>query len=684
MRFQNPTRAAATLTFGMVVLVACAVGAQQLSLIDSDVEQTVKRVTSLVTKKHISHAEINDELSSRLFKRYLKTLDPQKLYFLQSDIEQLSRREFELDDALKAGNVSFASDTFNLYMARLGERMELVGRLIDAEYDFTIDEEIVVDPDDVDWAKSRDEVKDRWRKRIKYDLVTLKLDGTELAEARKRLRKRYHNIRQMMRQTEDAEKLEMYLTSLTHCLDPHSSYMSPQTLEQFRIDMELKLEGIGAALRNEDGYTVVAKIVEGGAADADGRLKVKDKIIGVDSNASGEFIDIVEMKLSKVVRYIRGPKGTVVRLQVKKADTDEIAEYDLTRRTIKLTQAEVKGEIIEAQHRLGRAGRIGVISIPSFYRDFRAAQAGRDFKSTRKDVLKVLDRFEREGRVDAVVVDLRYNGGGALSEAIEVSGLFVTEGPIVQVQEPQNRVKPHRDDDPEWYWRGPLMVLCNRMSASASEILAGAIKDYRRGIIVGDTTTHGKGTVQNVMPVQQSLRIFPPQNDLGSLKLTINQFFRVNGHSTQKEGVRSDIVLPSILEHRDVGEASLDNALAASKIRAASYAQHRGFLTQEIVQMLDQQSRQRRAASEKFQELEQEIKDFLKRKNRKTISLNEATLGAELDEARKKAEAENEEEDPTVLDDDEAIFREHYYNDEVLQIALDYVDLLKRIRTAGR
>jgi carboxyl-terminal processing protease len=669
----------------MLVMIACALGAQQLrGQNQSDEGQTAAIVTDMITKRHISHAPIDDEVSKKLLERYLKALDPQKLYFSKNEVEALRQQNTKLDDQIKSGDVSFAFAVFERYQLRMKERLATVGALIDMDHDFTVDEEMLIDADDRDWATSSAEMNERWRKRIKYEILSLKLDDKELAEARTKVHKRYETLQNLMAQTESSEVLEIYLSSLTHTLDPHSSYMSPDTLADFQIAMELKLEGIGASLRSEDGYTTVAAVVDGGAADKDGRLKVNDKIIEVDSKADGNWDNIVDMKLKHVVRKIRGDKGTKVRLKVQ-TESGETNEYELVRQEIKLEESEVKGEIIDAGTRIeGRKGRIGVINIPSFYRDFRAAQLGLDFKSTRKDVIKVLKQFEAAGGVDAVVVDLRYNGGGALSEAIEVSGLFISEGPVVQVLEQDGRVTKHEDPDDRIQCREPLIVLCNRLSASASEIFAGAIKDYKRGIVIGDTTTHGKGTVQNVMNVTRGMRMFGSKS-YGALKLTINQFYRVNGDSTQNRGVTSDLVLPSFLEHRDIGESTLDNAMAFSTISPASHPVAAGYVSPKIISTLRDRSATRISADEDFQTLAKNIAKFKERKSRKTVSLNESVLAAELAEAKAEAEeAEKEIEEQTGTAKKDEIFGENYYNDEVLGITLDYLDLWKQQRTVAR
>ncbi|QDT26010.1 carboxy terminal-processing peptidase [Gimesia panareensis] len=688
MKLNPPSKAAAALSLCMVLLLGTAIFAQQAAVADSSNDSvTAKRVCAMVSRFHISGKPINDEISQKLMKRFIKQLDPQKLYFYQSDIEHFEADKTQLDDKLAVGDVSFAYDAFNLYLQRLQERMDYAQQLVDVDHDFTVDESIVVDAKDLDFAKDQNEMNERWRKRVKYDLLNLILEDTELAKAREQLHKRYRNNLRTMSQTEKPEKLEMYLSALTHCFDPHSSYMSPQTLEDFRISMELSLDGIGAALRSEDGYTVVAEIVPGGAADADGRLKAGDKIVGV-AQEDGEFVDVVEMKLSKVVRYIRGKRGTIVQLRVKKEKNNAIEVYKLTRKKIELSTSEVKGKIIETGERLpGQTGRIGVISIPSFYRDFRGAQRGdENFKSTARDVRKVLYDFRDQGGVDGIIIDLRFNGGGALSEAIEVSGLFVDEGPVVQVKQMDGERKIHSDVEPGAVYTGPLVVVCNRLSASASEIFAGVIKDYKRGLIIGDTTTHGKGTVQNVMPVSNQMFSFLKGQDLGALKLTINQFYRVNGDSTQNRGVRSDIVLPSLIDNMDLGESFLDDAMEFDKTEVAPH-ESLGMVSPKILDQLKQASTKRVVADKDFKETQEEIDKYLKKKNQKTISLVEATRRKEMSNDKDKEEKEKkkkEEEEKKDSAADKDIFKKDFYNDEILNITVDYMNVLKNMNTVQR
>jgi len=690
MKLSAPSRTASTLTLVMVLLVATTMFAQQLSEPKTGDGKTAMLVADMVGRYHISQKRVDDAISVQLFDRYLQQLDPRKLYFTQADIDGLAPYRTQLDDLLKAGDVSFAYKAFDLYLARVAERIKLAEQYIDAPHDFTVDESLEIEADKLPWALNEKEIQDRWRKWVKYELLALLLDDTPEDKARERLRMRYHTIAVSAPQTEASEKLEWFLSSLTHCFDPHSSYMSPQSREDFRISMELKLEGIGAALRSEDGYTIVANVVPGGAADKDGRLKKEDKIIGVDKG-DGEMVDVVEMKLNKVVRMIRGKQGTTVRLKVKTPDRPdekdpnkvikgEVKVYELTRQTIELTTSEVKGEIIQAAERVkGRPARVGVINIPSFYRDFRGAQKGEEnFKSTARDVQKVLEDFAAKGNVDLVVVDLRTNGGGALSEAIEVSGLFIDQGPVVQVKEPGGEQETHDDVIPGVAYSGPLVVVCNRMSASASEIFAGVIKDYHRGIVVGDTTTHGKGTVQNVMNVgKQSIPFFASE-DRGALKLTISQFYRVNGDSTQNLGVHSDVVIPSLIDHMDLGEQFLENALKFERISPADYTPLK-LVTPQIVSALQQGSQARIAKDPEFQKVSHEIEQYVARKAKKTISLNlEARRKERLEESQyKNKEDKLISEDPT----EGPIFPDTYYNNEVLNIGLDYVHLLHGMKT---
>jgi carboxyl-terminal processing protease len=667
---------------GLVLLGAFTFLSEQLSSADPPDQDTAKLLVRMIPQYHLSRKPIDDNISSKLFDAYLKALDPAKMYFLKSDIDFFSKQRTSLDDQLKEGNVQFGYDVFQRYRERLDEQTKIAFNLIDnVQHDFSLDESFETSAEKTPWAQTLEELNERWRKRIKYEMLQAKLDGEDLAKTRERLHKRYRNSQLLIDKYSTMEQLEAYLTALTTCFDPHSQYMSPNSWQDFEIQMKLSLDGIGASLRSDDGYTIVAQIVPGGAAAVDGQLKVNDKILAVGQE-QGEMVDIFEMKLSEVVRMIRGNRGTKVRLQVRSTD-GETKLITLTRQKIELKESEVKGEIIDSQERIGRAGRVGVISVPSFYRDFEGANSGTaNFKSAAVDVAKALDNFRKQGGVDVVVIDLRDNGGGSLTEAIEISGHFIDRGPVVQVKDPTGAIEPYNDEQPGVLYPGPLVVICNRLSASASEIFAGVIQDYRRGLVVGDTTTHGKGTVQNLLDVSpRSPFRFLQGADRGKLKLTIQQFYRVSGDSTQNLGVRSDIVLPSLIDHFDLGESFLDNALPFDRIRPAQYSPN-SSINPTIIAKLQQQSEARVSQDPDFQKLDRGIKRYLERKARTVVSLNEDVARMERNnedktEDEKKAEAD----EPVVPDPNAPIFPKGYYNNEVLNIALDYVASLKEQRT---
>ena len=678
----SPTVRGLSILCGIAIVAGLAVARENISLSSSD-GKTAQIVAEMVETRHIAHPSIDDNLSERLLNRYVDAWDAQKLYLVKSDIDEFRKSVLDLDNQIESGNVDFAMQVFNRVQARMHERAESISQQIDADHDFTIDEDMITDPDDKEWAANVDELNERWRKRIKFDLLMQKLDDTDLDEARTKLHKRYDRSRSFLDQTEGHEILEQYLSSMTRCLDPHSSYMSPQTLQDFQIVMSQKLEGIGARLRFDDGYTLVEEVIDGGAAAADKRLVKGDKIVGVDPdgpNGPAELIDVIEMKLTKVVDNIRGKSDTQVTLQVRK-ESGSTEEYVLTRQTVQIEDQDVEGKIIETGNWFnGRQEKIGILNIPSFYRDFSGASSGGLFKSTSRDVRKVLVEFKKQG-VDALIVDLRWNGGGALTEAVEVTGLFIPKGPVVQVREPGNSEKILEDEDYNVWWRKPMVVVCNRLSASASEIFAGAIKDYRRGIVVGDRTTHGKGTVQNVMPVTSGLFGREPR---GALKLTISKFYRVNGESTQTKGVLSDVVLPSILNHRDIGEDSLDNALAFDRIGHAAYRPYSGEFTDAMKTELSNRSESRVQADTDFGRVNKAISRYEERKNRKTISLNEETLRREEEEIKREQEEQEEMmKKANGVNDDEIkdIFKDDFYNRELVHITLDYLELRNDLRT---
>ena len=630
-------------------------------------------VAALLNQEHLLKRPLDDEISQRAIEAFLKRLDPMKVYFYQSDIDEIMKDRDRLDDFVKAADLDFAFDVFNRFLKRVDERVEFVEQLLSEDHDFTVDEQMVTDPELAEYPTSREDAFDRWRKRIKYDLLVLKTEDVTGDEAKDRLRRRYTSYGKRMHQFKSDDLLEMYLSSITNAFDPHTSYMSPSSLDNFHISMKLNLEGIGAALMMNDGYTVVSKVIPGGAADKNGKLQPEDRIVSVGQGDEGEMVDVVDMNLNDVVQLIRGKAGTVVRLGVKPADSNEIQTYKITRAKIELKDSEARSEIIEVGEKPdGMPYRIGVIDLPSFYMDMAAARRGlSDYKSTTRDVKKVLEGFN-EQNVDVVLLDLTRNGGGSLTEAINLTGLFIDQGPVVQVKDADRRVQHYDDLDRGMAWNGPLVVMTSKFSASASEILAGAIKDYGRGIVVGDEATHGKGTVQSLLDLGNQLFEVPNPPNLGALKITMQQFYRPNGESTQKRGVLADVVMPSLTTHMDIGESDLDYPIKFDRVEPARY--EKKALRPNLVAELNARSEARRRESEDFEKLNRRIEQYQEQKAKKFVTLNEEMFFAER--AEFDADKQDEEQIKEQGDTERPVFRRNYYNDEVLNVATDFVQLL--------
>ncbi len=644
--------------------------------------QIALAVSLLMERQHLSQRELDDEISQRGLDALLKSLDPWKLYLLQSDVDEFMAQKDSLDDMIKRGDITFAHSIFERFLQRVRERSVIALQQIDASHDFTVDETMIRDREAAKYATNNEESIERWRKRVKYDLLTEITDEVDLPEAQDKLRKRYRSIERRWDQTDNDELLELYLSAITSGFDPHSTYMSPSTLENFEIAFRLKLDGIGASLRSVDGYTEVHEIISGGAADTDGRLKKGDQIIGVGQGETGELTDIVDMKLNDVVKQIRGQKGTVVRLEVRPiANPKQRVTYNITRDEIKLSNQEARKAVIDwGTKPNGQPFRVGVISLPSFYMDMEGARAGDpNFKSTTRDVRRLLEELNRE-EVDAVVVDLRFNGGGSLTEAVNMTGLFIDKGPVVQVKGPTGRTQPYVDPEAGMVWSGPLVVLTNKFSASASEIFAGAIQDYGRGIVIGDEATHGKGTVQQLYDLGDAIFRIANKPNLGALKLTIQQFYRPDGDSTQMRGVVSDVKIPSLTEHLEVGEEDLDFALKFDRVEALSHEQY-GMVDTNVVNDLRDRSTNRIKQSSDFAKEARRIAKFEEQKDRESVTLNKQQFIAEREEL--DADKETEETFEKLSDSDRPVFDiEDYYNKEALEITVDYLNLLKNNRVA--
>jgi carboxyl-terminal processing protease len=674
-------------------------------------------VAALMDRRHLSEMQVNDEMSHRALDMFLKNLDRMKLFFLQSDIDEFMADRDSLDDYVKAGDVRIAKQIFDRFLQRVSERVAIAQNLVDANHDFAVDEDMVRDPEKLAYAKTTEELDERWRKRVKYDLLLELTDNVDDKEAIEKLHKRYRGIERNWEQYSNDELLEDFLTALTMSFDPHSSYMSPSTLDNFTIQMRLELDGIGASLESKYGETIVRQIIPGGAADKDGRLKTKDVIVGVGEGTEGEFVDIVDMKINDVVQMIRGKPGTIVRLEVMPDDKSGRKVYDITRARIELKDSEARSEILErplsdvdkpadtanstspevkqttetetatgkiVEHKQGPnspARRIGVISLPSFYMDMEGRRAGRsDFKSTTRDVRRLLEEFKQQ-KVDLVVMDLRFNGGGSLPESVEATGLFIDKGPVVQVKGPDGRVSPYPDEEPGEVWSGPLVVLINRFSASASEIFAGAIQDYGRGIVVGDRSTHGKGTVQQLFELGQQILPMQEAPNLGALKMTIQQFYRPSGDSTQNRGVVSDIELPNITSFWEgIGEADLDYALKFDQVAPQPHDNYR-MASAPLIEQLRQRSTERIGKTEFFVKEKEKIEELLKRQQEPTVTLNKEKFLAEREKVNSDKDQEQMFEDLEAKD--RPVFAPTPYNEEVVSIALDYLDLLGEASVAA-
>jgi carboxyl-terminal processing protease len=666
----------------IVLMVALCAGwfpAPAAPLIGPDAmdRQVARAVSKLMRDRHVSRHPLDDEISRRAMQQFIDSFDPRKMYFTQADIDEFMRRRDRLDDDVTNGNVGFAHDVFHRFVERLDERVALVNQLLGEDFDFTLDDTLQTDSDTFDYPRTNDETRQRWKKFIKYNLLTHRANDLSEAEGRKKIKQRYVTIAKRWKQTDKDELLERFLTAVTMSFDPHTTYMSKSTLENFRILMRLNLEGIGAALKvSDDGSTKVTKVIPGGAADKHGKLKPEDRIVSVGQGVTGEMVDVVDMKLNDVVQLIRGKAGTLVRLGIQAAADSETKVISITRAKIELEDSAARSVILyRGQKADGNPVKVGVIDLPSFYMDMEAAREGRaqgEFRSTTRDVRRILAEFD-SGGVDVVVLDLRKNGGGSLTESINLTGLFIDRGPVVQVQDIKEAGNPphvYSDLDPGMAWNGPLVVLTSKFSASASEILAGAIQDYQRGLVIGDEATHGKGTVQSLLDLGSTIFPIPNPPPMGALKITMQQFYRPNGDSTQKRGVLPDIVLPSLTNLIGMGEADLDYALEFDRIDRARFSTY-NLVQNDLVNRLKRESDVRIQSSEEFSKEIARIDRYKKYREEKAIPLNETKYLA-----RREAERDAEEEEEKRLEgqthERPEVFADDFYNREVLSITLDY------------
>ena len=525
--------------------------------------RTSLTIVEQLRHNHYLRKTLDDQASSEIFDNYLEALDGARMYFTAADVAAMEKHRLELDDALKRGNLDPAFEMFNRHQRRLIDRFEyLLAKLEDGveALDFNADDTLDVDREDAPWPEDEAALDALWDQRLKAAALGMRLNGKPDAEITELLTKRYRNRLKQARQTKSEDAFGLYVNAFTTAYDPHTRYFSPRVSQNFNINMSLSLEGIGAVLRSEDDYTSVVRLVPAGPAAKTGKIKPADRIISVGQGERGPLIDVVGWRLDDVVELIRGPKGSKVRLEIvpDKAEGQAAKVVQITRNTVKLEEQAARKKLLTLK-RGGRDYRIGVIEVPTFYVDFKALKQGDpNYRSTTGDVARLVRELEAEG-MDGLVVDLRNNGGGSLQEADKLTGLFIKSGPTVQVKAARKRANVYADDDDDLVWDGPLAVLVNRLSASASEIFAGAIQDYERGLIIGGRT-FGKGTVQTLVPLNR-----------GQLKITAAKFYRVSGQSTQHRGILPDIEFPDLYDVEHIGESSLEDAMPWDLIRPAAY-----------------------------------------------------------------------------------------------------------------
>ncbi|WP_372794491.1 carboxy terminal-processing peptidase [Pontiella sp.] len=672
----------------------------------------IKRISTTVAYSlpvfHLNQLHLDSHISTNAFNLFIDSLDPSRSYFLQSDIDEFSKDALNLHKRLRKGDIDFARQAYEVLMDRIEDRMQFAEKQLEKGFRLETDEEFLWDRKDAPWPQNRDEWDNLWRKRLKHEYIARlvsqqvyaaeETNTTETASGdaidsaaetvtsnavaetaaeydadaedaklspEEYILERYTQFQLTMESFDEEMLLQRYLSSFSLVYDPHSDYMSPSSVEDFDINMKLSLVGIGAMLRPDEGTARIVRIIPGGPADQDGRLEPGDKIIAV-GQGDEEPVSILHWPLYKAVRLIRGEKDTTVVLTVIPASDrsgTRTKKIDIVRDEVKLEEQAAKSEIQEVPLDNGDPRRLGVITLPDFYADFSASQNDKDARRASTDVRRLTRELAREG-VEGIILDLRNNGGGSLVEAIEITGQFISSGPVVQVKE-RKGVQVLPDADPTVEYDGPMIVLVNRLSASASEILAAALQDYKRAIIVGDRQTHGKGTVQTLMPLGEKK---------GSLKLTTAGFYRINGGSTQLKGVTPDIYLPSYLDVMDVGEDSLEHALPWDEIRPAMFRARSGF--ESYLPALTAMSKERLDANEEFQVYLTRRDRLKERYETKTVSLSlserltEAEAEKELDDIQSGAFLDDDEEDEDEAQDDLIL-------NETLHILSDYIDLLK-------
>ncbi|WP_305838277.1 carboxy terminal-processing peptidase [Photobacterium leiognathi] len=567
-----------------------------------------KRVASRFTRSHYKHFSLDDKFSGQVFERYIEMLDYNKSFLTASDVKQFERWRNQFDDQLQSGDTSGAFDIFNKVLQRRFERYQFALSQLNNEIKFDKDEDFVIDRSELEWPKDQAELDEIWRKRVKYDALNLKLAGKNWKEIQETLGKRYNNAVKRLTQTHSEDVFQLYMNAFSREVDPHTSYLSPRNAEQFQSEMNLSLEGIGAVLQVKDDYTTIQSLVAGGPAAGSKKLAAGDRIIGVGQEGE-KIVDIIGWRLDDVVQLIKGPKGSKVILDIlPEGKNSKSYTVTIVRDKIRLEDRAVKSEVKTVEGK-----KIGVIEVPSFYVGLS--------EDTKKELVKL-----NKDKVDGIVIDLRNNGGGALTEATALSGLFISSGPIVQVRDSYGRVKVNSDSDDQVFFDGPLTVLINRYSASASEIFAAAMQDYGRAVVLGEQS-FGKGTVQQHRSLNHLYDLF--DKPLGHVQYTIQKFYRINGGSTQNLGVVPDISFPTAVDPSETGESVEDNALPWDSIKPAKYQQLHSFSS--ILPKLNEEHLARIKKNMEFGFIDEDIQTYKKEKDINTISLNEKARIAEQD-----------------------------------------------------
>ena len=625
--------------------------------------EDVYQISRTFLRNHYSRDEFDENHSKLMFKAFLGQYDPSHYFFLQKDIDEFRLYEQKLKDLIDNRSLDFPLLVINRFKQRLVERTDQIQAILDGELNLETDETISKDRKNAPYPANSADAGKLWQVRVKFELLEQMGGGMALADAKEALRKRYRSFRLRIEQSNHNDFVSSWLNAFTAAYDPHSAYMSPDEYENFNISLRLSLEGIGATLRSEDGYTIVTSIIPGGAADREGNLKAEDKIVGVGQGTTGELEDVVNQRLADVVKQIRGPQGTQVRLSVMRTEgtLERSKLVTITRDKIVLKDGEAQSKIILAPaDASGQRRRIGVITLPSFYVDFAERRRSPDeYKSSSQDVQRILEDFNQR-KVDAVILDLRNNGGGGLDEAVSLSGLFLDSGPVVMVKHYDGRLLEMENPHARPVYRGPLAVITNRFSASASEILAGALKDYGRAVLVGESSTFGKGTVQNLFTLREGL---------GAIKTTVAKFYRPGSASTQNRGVAPDVVLPSVNNHLEIGESSLENALpwdSIAKARFTPWADLSPYLP-----VLQQRSTQRVEQSADFETIRGDVKTFLGSRDRQTgLPLRDAF--AELKKGQQNGASKPRESGETP----EPSSGKDVFLDEAAAVLNDFIDLM--------